>query len=180
MKFKSILFKAIIPVSIALSLILLISCEQSSPVAPQESSGQVTILKIAATNPDGLHKIFKAHQEIDEDGGTIVWGDEECGYTYLEFPEDALDDDAHIYGYWRSENLLQADFYPEGLQFNKPVYVRMSYKDVDLGSSQPNLGMYYYNESTANWELISTSVNTAEKYIEGYITHFSRYAIGME
>jgi len=59
----------------------------------------------------------------------------------------------------------------------------MSFKDVvfaTLGTSQPNIGMYYYNTDTGNWELISTNVNYAQKYVEGYITHFSRYAIGLE
>ena len=76
---------------------------------------------------------------------------------------------------------LQADFYPEGIQFDRPVYIRLSYKDADLtGIDEEDLAIYYYNPDTDNWDLVSDNVNTAEDYVEGHIHHFSRYAIGLE
>jgi len=180
--YKSLMYKIVVPFILVLSLLLLFSCEQNAPVSPQESGSQVTILKVYNPDPDQLHKLFKTGKVIDDDGGYIIWGDSEHGYTYLKFPEDAVADDVYIYGYWESEGFLQADFYPEGLQFNKPVYIRMSYKDANLTMLYSNqmLGIYYYNEWTGNWERVSNNINRIEQYVEGYITHFSRYAIGIE
>ncbi len=132
MQFKSLMTRTLITLTLISALILIFSCEQNTPVAPQESGSKVTILKVSTGNPASLHKLFKAAKVIDEDGGTIIWGDDAHGYTFLHFPEDAVSDATQIYGYWESEALLQADFYPEGLQFNKPVYLRMSYRDADF------------------------------------------------
>ena len=80
------------------------------------------------------------------------------------------------------ERSLQADFGPAGTDFNEPVYISLSYKSTDLSNvpDENALGIYYYNSSNGTWELISNNVNTVDKYVEGYINHFSRYAIGME
>ena len=149
-------------------------------------------------------------QLITPDGGLISVGNYQDGYSYLYFPPDALteyidkdiatlDGEAasasdltldgekssgigiQIYCYWHTESLVQADFYPEGLVFSQPVYIRFSYKNADLtGIDEEKLGIYYYNPFTGSWELVSNQVNTAEDYVEGYLEHFSRYAIGME
>jgi len=173
------------------------ACEQNLSVNPVDQGtdgAQVTILKRIPQN--NLHKEYFAQKWIDSNGGYILVGDHASGYSYIKFPQGALGTFNNVNGlnlasesmgavniqmYWESENLLQADFYPEGLQFNTPVFIHLSYKDADLSGINENaLAIYYYNPSTDQWEKISDNINTQEDYVEGYINHFSRYAIGVE
>jgi len=178
-------------------LFILFACDQDLSVNPDESETtnvQVTILKLKPQN--SLKKAYVAQKWIDSNGGYIIVGNESSGYSYLKFPEGALGtfsgvnnlslssesvSGAYIQMSWESENLLQADFFPEGLHFQKPVYIRLSFKDADLtGINESDLAIYYFNPDTDGWELVSDFVNTEEDYVEGYINHFSRYAIGVE
>ncbi len=190
MRFKTRLFQTF-TVLMTLSLIVTITaCEKDLPMTAEQpvanTSGQVTILKVKDSPVGDLKKLFATKALIDGGGGLIRVGDAECGYSGLKFPEDAINEDEYPNGvvvafYWESESLLQADFYPEGLTFDEPVFIRLSYKDAELeGVDEEDLGIYYYNPETGNWELISNQANTSGQYVEGYIDHFSRYAIGME
>jgi hypothetical protein len=166
------------------------ACEKDLPMTAEQpatiSTGKVTILKVKDELLSGLDKVFATKTIIDDDGGTIVVGDYSHGICYLSFPEDAINEKLYPNGttiafYWESNSLLEAEFYPDGIQFDEPVYIRLSYLDADLtGVNEDDLGIYYHNPDTGNWELISNQVNTSAKYVEGYINHFSRYAIGMD
>jgi len=161
-----------------------VACDKQAPVTSSEfqeiQENQVVILKSA--NPLRFLRPFYIQKWIDDDGGSIWLGDSLSGKSGLVFPDDALNDDRLIRFYWESEGLLQADFAPEGLNFNRPVYIRLSYLEADLnGINQNRLKIYYYNPQTSHWEVIPNStVHVAEKYVDGYIDHFSRYAIGDE
>lgn len=183
MKHHSFLTKSLTVFAALAMLFTFVACDQdmsiNSAEQPQIKSGNVTILSAPST--PGLKKMFSAQQEITPWGGTITVGDDTCGYSSITFPRRAVDGPLTVSMYWRSEDLLQADFFPEGSQFYEPVHIRLSYKDVDLtGINENDLAIYYYNSANGSWELISDNVNTQEDYVEGYITHFSRYAIGLE
>ena len=163
-----------------LPLILLIQsgCDQQLPAEPTRS-GNVTILK--SFSSPALHKGFKNEVLIDDDGGSIWVGEITTGYSGLVFPEKALDDDTWIAIVWMSESLLQMDCYPSGERFDEPVYIQLSYKDADItGIDEDDLAIYWYDPVTEGWEFIGDNVNTSDKYVSGYINHFSRYAIGYE
>jgi hypothetical protein len=169
---------------IILLLIIQFSCTDQSPLTPSGTmeiqENHVVILKSA--NPQRFLRPFSRQKWIDDDGGSIWLGDSQSGYSGLVFPEEALDDDTFIEFYWESEGLMQADFYPDGLDFEEPVYIRLSYKEADLtGIDENDLKIYYYNPQSCQWEPISGStVHTSGKYVDGHIYHFSRYAIGDE
>jgi hypothetical protein len=123
---------------------------------------------------------------ITQDGGSAVIGDALAGYSYLTFPKNAIDADQHPDGviirfYWGSDGFLQADCYPEGLQFTVPVAMRLSYRNADIiGVNENNLAIYYFDPLKNRWESQGGIVNTSDKYVQSTITHFSRYAIGFE
>ena len=59
--------------------------------------------------------------------------------------------------------------------------MRLSYKDADLGEiEEDSLRIWYYDEINEFWEVIGSDVNKEAKYVQGYTTHFSRYAVGSE
>ena len=71
------------------------------------------------------------------------------------------------------------DYGPHGTQFDIPVTLRISYEDCELpeGIEPEDLKMFYWNEETGEYELISETNNLEEKYLEGQTDHFSRYII---
>ena len=188
MRYKAMLFR-IFTVMTAFSLILtFIACEQDLPLTTEQNvENHVTILKVKDDPGISLKKLFSKQKLIGADGGNIVLGSKENGYSYVRILRNAINENEYPDGVliefiWQSEQLLQADFYPEGLVFDIPIPIRFSYKDADLnGINEEDLGIYYYNPLTENYEFVSTSkVNTRGKYIGAYINHFSRYAIGLE
>ncbi len=71
------------------------------------------------------------------------------------------------------------DFGPHGLVFNEPVTIRISYADgvLPLGIMPEDLVLFYWNETTGEYELISLNNNPDGQYLEGQTDHFSRYII---
>ena len=71
------------------------------------------------------------------------------------------------------------DYGPHGTRFDKLVTLRISYEDCDLpeGVEPEDLKLFYWNEITGEYELISEYNNLEEEYLEGQTDHFSRYII---
>ncbi|MEN6324956.1 MAG: S-layer homology domain-containing protein [Syntrophomonas sp.] len=65
-----------------------------------------------------------------------------------------------------------------GVQFQKPVTVVISYAQESLGNATgAKLNVYYYNESTKQWESMNGTQDTNDKTITFSTFHFSKYAI---
>jgi len=173
--------KKLILLAIFTTTVLFIAgCEQKNPLSTDQNTNSVTIL---SKDQMSLNKLFSSSKWIDDDGGIIGLGDDQEGYSFLNFPEDALDDDdaTTIFFSWESSELLQAKFGPHGIQFDKPVYIRLSYKGANLiGVNESHLRLYYYNELTQSYERLKSEANVNEKYVHGYLYNFSRYAIGYD
>lgn len=147
-----------------------------------KAPGELKIVK--ALDAPALGKRFIASWYVSYfAGGWIYAGDAMHGYTYLYFPAYALNQSSIITIDWESTGLLEGgvDFSPEGTQFNTPVTVWISYKDVNLGDiPEENLRIWYWNEAEQVWELIGDTVDTQNKMVGGLLHHFSRYALGAE
>jgi len=71
------------------------------------------------------------------------------------------------------------DFGPEGLVFQVPGTLYVSFGDAGLGNNNPNLyTFYYFNEATQNWEPQPTAVDVGNNRFVVTLQHFSRYAFG--
>jgi hypothetical protein len=184
MKNLKSVFKQLVLVSMMIFLAFQVACNKQAPVTPNESVGipedQVTILRLA--DNQSFLRPFSNQQWIGPSGGSLWVGDSASGYSGLVFPDSALSSNTLIQFDWESEGLLQGDFYPAGASFNQPVYIKLSYIEADLtGINENELAIYHYNPQTSQWEEIAGStVHTSEQYVDGYIYHFSRYAIGDE
>jgi hypothetical protein len=170
-----------------LSLLGCATKDPASMIAPntsasnQRADGELKILKRA--NPRLGKSFLKAGLVKPSTGGYIVVGDLWSGFSSLSFPPFAVNREVWVTFRWESENLLQggAEFSPHGITFNRPARIRLSYKDADLqGINEDNIRIWYYNEDDGTWELIGGTVNKSGKCIEGYISHFSRYALAAE
>jgi hypothetical protein len=71
------------------------------------------------------------------------------------------------------------DFGPEGLSFQVPSTLYVSFADAGLGNNDPQLyTFYYFNESTQSWEAQATGVDLPNQRFVVTLHHFSRYAFG--
>lgn len=114
-------------------------------------------------------RVYRRH------GGRIGWNG-----SGIMFPRGSLPGR----GYWMYMMRVDPpepwiDFGPHGLVFREPVTIRISYANCDLpeGIDPEDFVLFYWNEWTGEYELISQYNNTEEKYVQGETDHFSRYII---
>lgn len=172
-------------ISVQMFLILvfgILGCQSNSPNSstadptPQHSSSQPHFIKPLKS---GFNKVFKTEQYIvASEGGTVLVGDEEYGYSSLEFMPEDLTENTTIVFRWDSQSFM-AELTPHGIEFNSPVKLTLSFRDGDVSTEQAEaLRVWYYNEP--EWDLIGGEVDLEEEHVEAYISHFSRYALAAE
>ncbi|MBD3343887.1 MAG: hypothetical protein GF401_02350, partial [Chitinivibrionales bacterium] len=73
------------------------------------------------------------------------------------------------------------DLSPDGLHFNSPLVMNVSYDSAQLastGTAPSALHGYWYNDSLLQWEGIESEVDSINKTITLYIKHFSIFSAG--
>jgi hypothetical protein len=171
-------------ISVSALILLNLGCQSDTPSSPStdlrvtRSSTQLHFLQPSEME---FNKTFRVKQYISEnEGGTIVAGDEVSGYMSLDFMPGDLNYDTIIIFKWDTNN-FGAEFAPHGISFNNPVRLNLSYKTADVSAiDEESIRLWYYNENENNWELVGGDVDTEEKEVSTYISHFSRYALAGE
>ena len=116
-------------------------------------------------------------------GGTLHVGNKVTGKTQIKFKKWDLPKDSEIEFEWAATQYLEGflndiHFGPEGIAFNTPVEVRLSYKLADLTDvNEETICVVYYNPETGLWENLGGIVDIGKKKITVYLNHFSRYAL---
>jgi hypothetical protein len=96
----------------------------------------------------------------------------------LTFPPNALSNDTLISIDIPDISVFENDFGTDGLHFNVPVKVVMSYRDADLGGvNESNITIAWYNPSSGEWDKMVCTLDTVNKTVTGYLEHFSAYAL---
>lgn len=116
-----------------------------------------------------------ASQVYCVEGARIGWDD-----SGITIPSGALPEEGLWITMTRSDPPEPwIDFGPHGTQFNVLVTLRISYRNCELpeGMGPEDLQLFYWNEDTGEYELISETNNQEEEYLEGQTDHFSRYII---
>lgn len=119
-------------------------------------------------------------KEIDEDGGVI----EGNRYTIV-VPPNAVDDDVDFSISEWSPDVLDVEFGPHGISFNRSVRLMVDISGTNADAASMNYDavqptFYWFNDATGIWEALESKV----AYIDGkmtlitYLQHFSRYAVG--
>lgn len=106
-------------------------------------------------------------------GGVVSLADVE-----LTFPPRALSNDTLIFIDIPDIAVFENHFGTDGLRFNAPVKVVMSYRDADLvGINESTIRLAWLNDATGEWNSMACTLDTVNKTVAGYLQHFSAYAL---
>jgi hypothetical protein len=105
-------------------------------------------------------------------GGTL-----QIGQYSLRVPAGALEEPVRISGEQLPDTVNSVRFAPEGLQFDRPATLTMTYANCSLlGRLLPKRIAYTTDRLQILSYLLSLD-NLLSKYVTGQVNHFSRYAV---
>ena len=178
-------------------------CTKKSPLTPEvnrtSSQSELHFISLGQKSPS-LSKITNVLMQATEyvtykDGGELIidyQGDEDedadvlVKTTFKVFSETISQDAGLVLR--MTDALLSGEvdvsFQPHGITFSVPALLNIEATNIDLSGVNPNnIGIYYVNEDTGEWEEMQT-YDIIVKKTEGYlkivdaeIPHFSRYAV---
>ncbi|MBD3257015.1 hypothetical protein GF377_01185 [candidate division GN15 bacterium] len=170
----------VIAVSLLLTLTSLLSftgCSQN-PVEPVVDSGNdpVVLSRVARGATGALQSPVNLYIEAwisAEQGGQLVLLD-----VVLDIPPGAVKNDTLFSIFIPDDELFINEFGSEGLVFDEPVTVTMSYRGADLsGVDEQTIRVGYRNEVTGEWEDINCQVDQDNKVVIAQLHHFSAYGL---
>lgn len=150
-----------------------VSCGDPSAPTPQADLGGLSLLP----PPVGLLVCAplpadSVTQTIGPEGGTLG-----VGVHRLTVPAGALDSAVSITAVAPSDTVNRVRFQPEGLAFQQPASLTMSYANCDLlGSTLPKR-VAYTTDLLAILEYLPSIDDFSSQVVTGQLGHFSDYAI---
>ncbi|RKX31914.1 MAG: hypothetical protein DRP46_02285 [Candidatus Zixiibacteriota bacterium] len=168
-------FMAIITALTVFCLVGIVGCSQI-PTANDEAeqSDNQVLLKRSPSAAKILGDSAYVEVIVSADqGGVVSLFDVE-----LSFPPKALNNDTLISISIPDMFVFANNFGTDGLVFNVPVHAKMSYRDADLsGVDEDRIKMAWYNDASDHWDIIDCELDTVDKTVTAYITHFSAYGL---
>jgi len=124
------------------------------------------------------YKILGASARIDTSFAAAQGGVLSLLDVELTFPPNALPADTAVFIDIPDISIFENHFGTDGLVFNVPVKVVMSYRDADLsGINESNITLAWFNDVIGQWNSMSCSLDKENKTVTGYVKHFSAYAL---
>jgi hypothetical protein len=163
------------PVATALILATAVGCgSENSLTAPMAEAPSALVTDLlqnlhllsCSTQPYAV-----TTQTVGQTGGTIV-----VGTHKLVIPADALTSDVTIRAEQVPGSTNSVRFSPEGLQFQKPATLTLSYTNCSLLLSVLKK-VAYTDEQLRILELLPSVDLRLEQNVTAPISHFSRYAV---
>ncbi len=151
------------------AVLALLSCGDPAPLGPRPSDslfGRTGLLSCSPLPADSVT------QTIGPDGGTLY-----VGAHWLSVPAGALLEPVSITAVAPADTVNQVRFQPEGLSFQRPAALTMSYANCDvLGSLLPKR-IAYTSDALSILEYLASMDNLLTQRVTGQLQHFSTYAI---
>ena len=174
--------------ALAFAAVMLASCAYAptapapvAPVAPNPALigdllGGVTDVVGGVANGLGLvscnvRNTHTASAEIGPFGGVL-----RVGPHILSVPPWALKEKVRITAVAPKGEYVQIKFEPEGLQFERPPLLTMSYAECSL-LSPLRLKVVYVNDNLEILEVLPTAVSILTRTANARVDHFSRYML---
>jgi len=109
---------------------------------------------------------------IGPDGGSLKVGPHE-----LKIPKGALDHEVVISAVAPVSDLIEVNLQPEGLRFDKPAELKLSYDRCLQPTNWLKLFIVYLNDQDQILEVKTTQDKKGLKALYTDLDHFSRYAV---
>ena len=158
------------------ALLAVVGCS-NNPIAndPQTAEPQVLsrvgrTVGTASASPINLY----TEQVISaSEGGTLTLLD-----VVLDIPAGAVPQDTVFSIMIPDDEIFYNEFGTDGLKFDKPVTVTMSYRNADLsGIKESTIRIGYLNESTGVWQDMVCTLDRVNKTVTAELYHFSAYGL---
>jgi len=152
----------------------LLGCGEHAPtgIAPQAllwDLPPITVTGLVRCTPLSPESVS---QTIGPLGGTLA-----VGPHRLFVPPGALDAPVEITAIAPADTVNRIRFEPQGLTFNQPVSLTMSYANCGALASLVPKRIAYTSDALAILELLPSVDNLAAGTVTGRLQHFSDYAI---
>ncbi|HOP06528.1 MAG TPA: hypothetical protein PLF13_04470 [candidate division Zixibacteria bacterium] len=161
---------------VALAGLLAIAGCSRSPVGDTNTSVEPQLLQRSASSSSVLMTPANLYCEqviSSEQGGRLELMD-----VILEIPPHAVPNDTTFSISIPDINVFYNEFGTDGLVFDEPVKVTMSYRDADLSMvDESTIRIGFYNEVTGQFDDVICSVDFVNKTVTGYLNHFSAYGL---
>ena len=170
--------KAIRFLMVALVVCVIASCSDRAPTAPAPVSAPDESLIGDLLKPTGLLQCSalpaaSVTQTIGPAGGSIT-----VGPHVLRIPAGALDQPTAITATLDNNRGVNGiRFAPEGLQFDTPAYLTMSYANCNLLGKLLPKRIAYTTDLLGVVEYLLSLDNLFAKKVTGRVPHFSEYVI---
>jgi hypothetical protein len=170
--------KAIRFLMVALVVCVIPSCSDRAPTAPTTAPAPAASLIGDLLRPTGLLQCSalpaaSTTQTIGPEGGSIT-----VGPHILRIPAGALEQPTSITAtldVTRGVNGIR--FQPEGLRFDSPAYLTMSYANCNLLGKLLPKRIAYTSDLLDILEYLLSVDNLFSKRVTGRVNHFSEYVI---
>jgi hypothetical protein len=158
--------------------VLLVSCADTGPLGVDAPAAPNALFDFPLPVPNvGLLSCTplpydSVTQTIGPDGGTIA-----VGAHTLTVPAGALDTAVTITAVAPSDTVRHVRFQPEGLQFQQPAPLTMSYAGCNLLGSLAPKRIAYTTDALLILEYLPSLDDLFGQTVTGQLRHFSEYAI---
>jgi|GEM_PF-797627 hypothetical protein len=160
-------------------LLLAVGCSKS-PLESTEPTQETKVLGRSASSlaaallsPGDGSGLYVDQVISAETGGRLEFFD-----VIIEVPAGAIDNDTTFSILIPDLSVFYNEFGTNGLVFNVPVKVTMSYRDADLtGVVEESIRIAYFNNVTGEFEDIVCQLDTVNKVVKAELHHFSAYGL---
>jgi len=162
--------------AVFLVVVLLAGCSES-PVSVTENDSQPRLLSRSASlsSPAELSPLNLYVEKVisSENGGELSLFD-----VSMTVPAGAVPNDTLFSISIPDINVFYNEFGTDGLVFDRPVTVTMSYRDADLtGVDESTIRIAYFNNATGWFEDVLCEVDFENKEVTAQLNHFSAYGL---
>lgn len=179
LQFNQFKFSSRVFLFVVFALMLVVGCS-NTPLDPQTEAEEASIPNLlqrsAASSSSLALSPLNLHTEAvipAATGGQLVLFD-----VILEVPAGAVSNDTLFTIDIPDINVFYNEFGTNGLVFDVPVKITMSYRDADLsGVNVSTIRIGWFNRSTGLFEDVVCDIDYDTQTVVGYVDHFSAYAL---
>ena len=187
------------------SIILVVGCANQSPISVDSSSVSIppppmTDENIAAGPVSGYHylpvdmssefngmgvesSMFVQQWIMGGVGGSVYFPDPRNSslpmtwWHGVTIPAAAVSENVLVGVYVPDARFVVVDYTPSPYQFEANVQIELSYRCAQVGISQEDMVIMYWDAENGIYEIVPSVLNTSTMKLYGTVDHFSRYII---